>query len=221
MPSLLDDELEVTQSTWIVSLLRKPAGSNPEHAFIVVEGSREEGRTLLRRYDLFVEDNVKEYKVHMNELDVAQNLARKALINDMLKNEEVYGKSWQLGSEKADELHEIVNASRREPQRVYNILGDVATAPKTAPNSKEENINCISSTPVSALLAHGIFTAPGHNCFTWARAMLRELELNHITSSLPTKSEELVASITSRLLSESSSGCRIPETKSETGCKLM
>ncbi len=221
MPSLLDGDLEVTQSIWVVSLLRKPAGVNPEHAFIVVEGSREEGRSLLRRYDLLVGDNTKEYEIFVKELDVAQSLARKTLMNDILKNEDVFGKSWQLGSEKADELHQIVDASRRQPERIYNILGEVATAPHTAPNSKEENLDRISSTPTSALLAHGILTAPGHNCFTWARAMLRELKLKHITESLPTKSEELVASITSRLLSESSSRCRVPETKSDSSCKLM
>lgn len=221
MPSLLDDELEVTQSTWIVSLLRKPEGKNPEHAFIVVEGSREPGRVLLRRYDLFVGDNIGEYKVCMNELDVAENLARKTLMNDILKNEDVCGKHWQLSCEKADELHQLVEASRAEPQRVYNILGDVATAPQTAPNSKEENLDRISSNPVSAVMVHGIFTAPGHNCFTWARAMLRALKLNHITSSLPIKSEELVLSVTSRLLSEASSGCKLPESKPPSSCRLM
>ncbi|MFN7098087.1 MAG: hypothetical protein ACK4PR_11110, partial [Gammaproteobacteria bacterium] len=172
-------------------------------------------------YDLFVGKDKKEYIVHINERDVAENLARKTLINEILKNKEVFGKSWQLSCDKADELHRLVEASRADPMRVYNILGDVASAPNTAPDSDKATLDRINSNPTSGLIAHGIFTAPGHNCFTWSRAMLRALKLPHITSSLPIKSEELVVSVTSRILSDVSSGRAISQSTQTSSCNLL
>ncbi len=204
MKSLLDPELEITQTAWMVSLLRKPAGKNPEHAFILVEGSQERNRVLFRRYDLLLQENSKTaYDVHVKEKDTAESLGRKTLLNEILNHDEVFGKNWQINASKAEELHELVQEAQEDPNHAYNILGNVASVPKTAPNSDEKTINNLSSgNAVSGLLAHGVFAQSGHNCFTWSRAMLRQLNVDHITRSLPTKPEELIVSMTSRLLAE-------------------
>lgn len=221
MPSLLGGELELSESLWFVSLLRKPAGKEPEHAFIMVEGMPERGRVLLRRYDLFPGNgSTRTYEIRMEEENVAESLARKTLIDKLLRGEEVCGKSWQISSDKAVELHQLVTESKNHPDRIHNILGNVASAPKTSPNFKEETIEKYCA-PVSGLNAHGIFAPPGHNSFTWSREMLRKLNLQNIKDDLPAKSEEIIASVTSRLLKDASSSSTSKSASTESSCFIL
>jgi hypothetical protein len=61
-------ELPVDEELWIVALLRKPKGSNPEHAFIMVEGCNSGGQAYFIRYDLTIdEDNPNSYEIHLLE----------------------------------------------------------------------------------------------------------------------------------------------------------
>ena len=222
MTSLLNNNFEVTQSVWVVSLLRKPHGSNPEHAFIIVQGSYESGRTLLRRYDLFISSESKEYDIYIKESNVAQVLSEKTLIQDFLRYEQVQGIHWQLSCEKGEELHQLVKASKDQLNRPYNMSGDVATAPKTAPNSDEKSHGFLSSNPVSKIIGDTIFSPSGHSCFTWAREKLRDLQLEHITRSLPTKIEEITMSIPSRLLqNEKECSHSQPESIPNSICRLV
>ena len=53
--STLDQNILIDQDNAVVSILRKPDGKNSEHAFLIVEAISSFGKSVLRRYDLFVD----------------------------------------------------------------------------------------------------------------------------------------------------------------------
>lgn len=212
--SFLDpqDELPVDESLWVVAVLRKPKGTQPEHAFIMVEGCNPGGQVYFIRYDLFVDnDNPAAYIIHISDpKNTTLSNAADVLLSDIFKDEEVTGQCWSVSKSKANELHKIVLEEKNSPG-TYNLLGNNALLPKTAgathaisPNTANElaknvgeKVEAISG-KVAGLVSEHALKPSGHNCFTWAREVLYLLNIPEIQHDLPKKAEELVLSVTSR-----------------------
>jgi len=230
--SVLDPEnrLPIDPKNWVVAIVRKPKGRNPEHAFILVEGIDEADNVTLRRYDLFMDEaNSEKFKINMKEdkFSYTDNDVRKKLL-DFIGREEVSGKCWSIKVRDADKLEAIVKDSKNNPGK-YNLLGDAATAPHTAEASRatlpgaeattKATIKSIESVSEenshSAVIAqYSLEKPPGESCFTWARNVLVALNNEVITKELPSKPLDMIISITSRHLGNS-------ESVSEKKCSIM
>ena len=147
--SVIDQEFPVDHKVFVVAIMRKPDG--PEHAFLMVEGRQLDGRTILRRYDLFIdlESTKRKSKIVISEKIVKTNEAKETLGN-MLRFDRVYYRAWNISKTKADDLHTAIVNNQLEPPD-YQKLGDRATGPKS-------------------------FSVEGHSCFSWAKEKLHSLD---------------------------------------------
>lgn len=228
--SLLDPQgnLFIDENNWVVAILRKPNGSNPEHAFLMVEGVTAHGTIHLARYDLFIDNtNKANYTIKDKIKVVASNQAKQTFLVDLLNNDDITGQCWSISKQQAKQLHENILDSQQNPGK-YNMLGDVASLPKTAdgsraisPGSAEvtseklvEGIQQLGGKKVGSI-AQQALSPSGHSCFTWARAMLYSLQDQRIQRELPKKAEELLASVTSRHIDPPEVG-----TGPKEGCRI-
>jgi hypothetical protein len=151
-PSVVNSkDFSISPDGWVVSLLRKPEGRNPEHGFIMVEGMNSTGQIVLRRYD-FVIDESKERQgqVVIKEETVERKAATAVFQKVFLRNDSVHAMCWDITPAEAKQLHDSVLESRTHPPQ-YFISGDRAVSGMSAYSTRN----------------------PGHNCFTWAREQLR------------------------------------------------
>jgi hypothetical protein len=217
MPSLLDAELEVTEGLWMIALVRTIKGDNVGHCFILVEGKSALERTQLRRYDLEVRDGKYRVLDPKNE-GVADALARKKLLKDFLKNQDVQGRIWQISKAKADELHDAMYEAQRDPESISRILGPAPVS--SSPGLEEKMLDIgdsLGSGHASALAVNSIFKSHGNYSFKWSRAMLQQLNTATINNSLPARPEDLTAPITDQLAAQES----VSRAASESGTKCV
>ena len=221
-----DGELPVDDSTWVIGIFRKPQGNNPEHAFILVEGSLPGGDVLFRRYELFINNEEPTlYQIHADDKSAPPLKASNLLITEILNSEEVTGKCWSISKAKAKELHNTILDEIKNPGK-YNLLGDVASLPKTmgashtVGSSSHSAVKVNVATPTEESFSgkvgqtsEQLFKPSGHNCFTWARKVLYSLDIPEIKNNLPRQAEELFASVTSRHLKQ--------ENEPESRCLTM
>lgn len=213
--SILDPEgaLPVNNIDWVVGIFRKPGGEVSEHAFILVEGSNPGGQVVFKRYDLFMDKSDPDhYTINIGDDKSSAPTDGIKILLEILNYEETEGKCWSVSKKKALQLHAIVLAEQKNPG-IYNLLGDVASLPKTAGithgTTSEGSQMIVEKTkqiiePISGKQC-GIVTAEalkpsGHNCFTWARNVLHRLEILEIQRDLPNKAEDAFVSITSHYL---------------------
>jgi len=154
---------------WVVSLVAKPRGRNPEHAFILVEGLTPEGNVCIRRYDFVVGDNneedsvvtlvkrragcvvIKETLGAQAEYDEAkyQRYFWANILKDIEQAQGCSGASWIITAEQAEALDAAVRADHITPPD-YQISGDAGFLAASSSQS-------------------------GHNCYTWSRKKLLDL----------------------------------------------
>lgn len=210
-----DNELPVDEDTCVVSLLRKPESDNPEHAFLVVEGENSFGKIIFMRYDLVIDEasDDNKYKINIrpgNEPegkltyeDVAA--ARVGLIQTVLQDRNTVGRIWSIAKTKALALHNNVLKCIEDPG-TYNLFGIDATIPKSGQfiRAISPTSGKVSSTAIAASTGDDnipkTLSEPGHNCFTWARWQLFQLDIPPINQRLPRSITDLIASVTSRHL---------------------
>ena len=195
---------EVNDDAWMVGIFHKPEGENPQHAFLLVEGF-DRGQTILRRYDLFVDEHdSKKFNIHIKEKSAYPAVAPSVLA-EILKGDEIKGKYWPVVRDDAIRLHRYVQEQKEAPERIYNLLGDSATLPQTAA-ATESLFGNKESFPET-------IGTPGHSCFTWARQALYALEIPEIRRDLPKRALDLVVAIPTLHLSD--------RGFSETECRLL
>jgi len=170
--SVFDENIPVDQDNFAVAIMRKPEGTNPEHAFLMVEGRDKQGIGFLRRYDLLLDSESNENKALIYikpEKKFHPQEAQHVFHNDFLKNEEVYSIAWSITCEQAFELNEDILIDMKSPPN-YQVSGDQSIIAKS-------------------------FSKEGHSCFSWAREKLHNLNDERIR--LPGKYSDFIASKTS------------------------
>ncbi len=170
--SVLDPNILIDQHNSVVSILRKPDGADAEHAFLIVETLNSFGGMVLRRYDLFFDKESAEGKslIYIKpEVIIDLEDARVALLEDILRGEEVYSISWSITKQQVIGLHNDILRDKANPPR-YQISGSTSLIAKSS-------------------------SAEGHSCFTWAREKLHNLADDRIR--LPEKYTDFIAAKTS------------------------
>ncbi len=211
-------ELPIDEDTWAVSILRKPKGSYSEHTFIVVEGENQFGKIIFCRYDLVIDEDSPDnkYKIIIKPSGDCQegyayddaSLAREGLINTLLRKQDIVGFTWSIAKSKAKLLANNIAQSAKD-QGSYSLFGLDAVIPKSG--KFMQAISPTSGAAISGIVQKSAgmegddqfaasLSSPGHNCFTWARWQLYQLDLPQIQNDLPRQLTDFVISVTSRHL---------------------
>ena len=157
----------ITDDYWAISLVRLPDRSDSEHAFLVLEGM--EGNTSKIWFADFVRNDtsdlalsgIRNGKVRMEEhgSDAVVGTSSKLLFQcqrrmmDIRHGDQLLYSTWLISKYTAKNLIQNIKTQQNNPPK-YNVLGDTALArSKAAVKGKDT----------------------GHNCFTFARKMLRDL----------------------------------------------
>ena len=192
--SEVDPTRVITDECWTVSLVRLPDRSNSEHAFIVLEGKT--GRMSKIWFADFVAvhwfDTVKpgteEGKVRMesyeSEAITTDRTSGRLLFKcqkrmmNVRASDRLLFSTWLIAKSAAGNLIRMIEAQQQKPRK-YHMLGDNSVlAGSSARSSSNPN---------------------GHNCFTFAKMMLRDL--NDPFVELPEDGlETWIGSATSRYL---------------------
>ena len=190
--SEVDPTRIITDQCWAVSLVRLPDRSNPQHAFIVLEGKK--GRKSKIWFTDFVAANwfdavhpgTEEGKVRIEYYDsegVADPTGRllfkcQKRMMDVRANDRLLFSTWPIAKTTAEYLIQMIEAQQKTPPK-YHILGNNSVLAGSSATS--------SSNPT------------GHNCFTFAKKMLRDLNDPYI--ELPEDGlDTWICSATSRYL---------------------
>lgn len=168
--SEVDPTRVITDECWTVSLLRLPDRSNSEHAFIVVEGKT--GRKSKIWFADFVAvgwfgavtPGTKEGKVRMESYEsvalttdrTSDRLLFKCQMRmmDVRASDRLLFSTWLIAKTTAENLIQMIEAKQEKPPK-YHIMGN-------------ESLSAESSALLSS-------NTTGHNCFTFAKMMLHDL----------------------------------------------
>ena len=166
--SEVDPTRIITDKYWAVSLARLPDSSNDEHAFLVLEGI--EGNKSMIWFADFVADSldlllpgIRDGKVRIDPHESISSdkllfECRKKMM-EIRKGDCLLYSTWQIPEPRARILIKNIEEQKKKPPK-YNILGDSALAASSATSSRNPT---------------------GHNCFTFARMMLRDLNDEYIS----------------------------------------
>ncbi len=182
--SSVDPSRPVLDNLWVISLMRKPEGAHAEHAFLSLEGKKN-NRTMIWFIDLVGNPILPgigngKIRIHNYAGDLEEELlfCCNRRMMDIRKGDRIISSSWNIPVDTANRLLESVAQAQANPPK-FNILG-------------QQSLFAIGTGASSS-------TATGHNCFTWAKEQLRNLNDPHI--QLPMDDiQSWVFSATSRLL---------------------
>jgi hypothetical protein len=169
--SEVDPSKIITNKYWAVSLVRKPNTLYCEHAFLVLEGKTND-KSMIWFAD-FVANNLTDFMLpgtrdgkvrmeqHESEIVDSQSdllyLCGKTMMEIAQGNRLLYS-TWPIPDPAAQKLIENMEKQKHDPPK-YNVLGDTALAAGSA---------TVTRNPT------------GHNCFTFAKMMLHDLNVEHI-----------------------------------------
>lgn len=190
--SEIDPTRVITDECWAVSLARMPDRSNAEHAFIVLEG-KAGGKSKIwfadflarRRFDVVcpgTQDGKVRIEYYESEgiTDPESRLLFKCQrkMMDVRVGDRLLYSTWLIAQTTAENLIHMIQEQERNPPK-YHALGH---------NSVLAEGSAISSS-----------NETGHNCFTFAKMILRDL--NDVFIQLPEDGlETWIVSATSRYL---------------------
>jgi hypothetical protein len=155
--SVFDSNMPVSKEEFVVSILRKPHSSEPEQAFLMVEGINVYGKYIIRRYD-FTRDAIDTSKAKIivkPEVISEVNEAESMVVDNILRGEEVFSISWSITKLQAQDLHN-------------DILKD-----EQSPPIYREKVDLLIPSPSSSL--------EGESAFSWARKKLHNLQDERIS----------------------------------------
>ena len=180
---------QITNEYWLISLVRLPDTLHREHAFLVLEG-KTGSKSIIWFVDFVVRDKldllrpgIRDGKVRMERHESEAGSSTKLLFQCRRKTMKI-GKddrfpysSWLISKSAALKLIHNIQTQERDPPK-YIVSGDSALASSLA---------TASSNPA------------GHNCFTFAKKMLHDLNDEYI--QVPgDKVDEWIDSASSRFL---------------------
>jgi hypothetical protein len=184
----------ITNEYWLVSLVRLPDTIHPEHAFLVLEG-KTGVKSMIWFVDFVASDKldllrpgIRDGKVRMEYHESEAGSSRKLLFQcskmmmKIRKDDRFLYSSWLVSKSAALKLIQNVETQKNDPPK-YNVLGDSALATGLATASSKST---------------------GHNCFTFAKKMLHDLNDEYI--QVPgDKVDEWIVSASSRFLVDNQS----------------
>ena len=171
--SEVDRNRIITNEDWAISLVRLPDTLFCEHAFLVLEGKTAEN-SMIWFADFVANDasalfcpGVRDGKVRMENHDDSEEMV--ASPSELLyrcskkmmkiaKDNRLLCSTWPIPESTAQKLINNLEMQKKNPPK-YNVLGYTALATASA-----------------NLLGH----TTGHNCFTFAKMMLHDLNEKHI-----------------------------------------
>ena len=184
----------ITNEYWLISLVRLPDTLHPEHAFLVLEG-KTGSKSMIWFVDFVANDyldllrpGIRDGKVRMEPHESGASPSTKLLFKcrktmmKIRKDDRFLYSSWLVSKSAALKLIENVETQKNDPPK-YNVLGDSALATGLATASSKST---------------------GHNCFTFARMTLHDLNDEYI--QVPgDKVAEWIVSAASRFLVDNQS----------------
>ncbi len=161
--SVVSSKLPILYANWMISLLRKPSGKVPEHVFLLIEGLDQFGKGILGKIELVNNKEKDGYALIVEKClhDVSPNDLKNVYLKDIVEHYEVYSKSWSLPRSKVQLLLEDIEKDKQKVFK-YAYLGNRSVFTKSS-------------------------SVQGHNCFTWAREKLFNLNEEKIKRDLPEK----------------------------------
>jgi len=186
--SIIDQSERVTGNMWVVSLVVSPKSKLPEHAFLVLEGIKDD-HFVLRRYDFYLDDpsdaGARRVKAKIVPLDKSecpygssdeerQKYFWSALMREDERDKPCHSLSWRIELKKADVLHTSILKQVHNPPE-YQVSGDASLF---AASSDQR----------------------AHNCYTWCRKELLSLDVDKINADKHleiTMADKFFASVTS------------------------
>ena len=187
--SEVDPTRVITDQCWAVSLVRLPDRSNPQHAFIVLEGKT--GRKSKIWFTDFVaadwfdaihpgtEEGIVRMEYYDSEDSTSKLLFKcQKKMMDIRACDHLLYSTWLIAKTSAEYLIKTIEAEDKKPPK-FHLLGNNSVLAVSSATS--------SSNPM------------GHNCFTFAKKMLRDLNDQYI--ELPEDGlDTWICSATSRYL---------------------
>ena len=168
--SEIDQTRVITDQHWTVSLVRLPDRSNGEHAFIVLEG-KSGGKSMVWFVDFVAvnwfdvacptgtHDGIVRMEYHESEgvTDPESRLLFKCQkkMMDVRDSDRLLYSTWLITETTAKNLTQTIKEHQKNPPK-YHVLGDKSVVARGSAIS--------SSNPT------------GHNCFTFAKMILRNLD---------------------------------------------
>ena len=172
--SLVKPTIRVSPDAWVVSLMRKKTGKNPEHAFIIIEGRTTFGLGVLHKLELVI-DNARTTQrlpvvgitLGFGKVEITSrgdipldDLATVFHGEDFLRDASFYAKSWPIDSFQSEQLLKWAREEQAregtDEQVKYFLAGDQSKLASLSPKSGASRRR--------------------HNCFTWAAELLELLE---------------------------------------------
>jgi hypothetical protein len=189
--SEVDPTRIITDDYWAVSLVRLPDSTNNEHVFLVLEGI-DSNKSMIWFVDFVANDafdallpGIRDGKVRLDyheSEEVAASSGKllfrchKQLMSIRAGDCLLY-LAWSILKGTAEILIQNIQAQQSNPPK-YNMLGNSALAASSAASSRNPT---------------------GHNCFTFAREMLRDLNDEYI--QIPQdRFDKWIASVSSRVI---------------------
>lgn len=159
--SEIDKSRIIVDESWVLSIVRKLDGVHQEHAFLILEG-KQDNKSLIFFIDLVGNPilpglgdgkiRVCPYEGGLMDEDLVFQCDRKMM--DIRKGDRISSTSWNISKELAKTFVETVIKEKEMPPK-FNILGN------------------------RSILAGGTgfssSVSTGHNCFTWAKEKIRNL----------------------------------------------
>ncbi len=170
--SEIDPSRIITNEYWAISLVRLPDRSNSEHAFLVLEG-KTSTKSMIWFVDFVAREpfgllcpGIRDGVVRIDYRELAREAGpsnrllfqcKKTLMN-IKRGDRVLFSAWLIPKTAAEKLIQNIEMQERNPPK-YNIFGNTALAGSSRSVSGKD---------------------PGHNCFTFARTMLCDLNEEYI-----------------------------------------
>ena len=169
--SEIDKRISLTQTKWLLSMVRLSGRENPEHVFMILEGVECDHskiyfidlvRNHLNREDQgLLEENLLQCfaKIRVKSYDGDDENTSLLFRNqqyrlmDINKNDRVRAQWWEITREKVDLLLKSVDTDRNNEKLRYHVMG-------------KNNFTTTSSPSLSI---------NGHSCFSWAKEKINEV----------------------------------------------
>ena len=172
--SIIDKHLPLDYNNWVVALLRKSNHKHSEHAFLLLEGMDAFGRALYVRLHIATQHGNQKSEEGYGWVRIEQHAElklenREAVLTAKLGDvSNMVGHAWSVSRQQARQL---VQAVITEKERITQVKGKPI-----------EGV-----IPYSLTGEDSIFSASGHNCYSWARSHLLQLNNPRIKKDLPIK----------------------------------
>lgn len=171
--SEVDENFEIDEDSWVLTLARKPHSAHPQHAFFILEGI-EDGKASIWFMDLVGPGlapklpNILDAHIRIENIQDGSEdeLKRNPLLYrcqrimmDLQGGETIMSRTWNIEKEDADRLIDAMKQDKLNPP-VFNIFGknSIITGSSASSSSKER----------------------GHNCFTYCREKIENLNVSII-----------------------------------------